>query len=81
MFQVLSGDSWASAVARSIFAGKNNTEIDVAIFFVSFFLIGVCARARDVCVCLCSKLLCELLLDWCVFAGARVMRVCVCVCV
>jgi hypothetical protein len=37
--QVLSGDSWASGVARSIFE-PNQTEADVALFFVSFILIG-----------------------------------------
>ena len=37
--QVLSGDSWASGVARSIFE-PNQTDADVALFFVSFILIG-----------------------------------------
>lgn len=37
--QVLSGDSWASGVARSIFE-PNQTDADVALFFVSFVLIG-----------------------------------------
>lgn len=38
MFQVLSGDSWASGVARSIFVDE--TEADVALFFVSYILIA-----------------------------------------
>ena len=39
MWQVLSGDSWASAVARSIFA-PDRTDADVAFFFVSYILIA-----------------------------------------
>ena len=39
LFQVLSGDSWASAVARSIFQGRE-TEPDVAFFFTTFLLIN-----------------------------------------
>ena len=38
-WQVLSGDSWASAVARSIFA-PDRTDADVAFFFVSYILIA-----------------------------------------
>lgn len=48
MFQVLSGDSWASGVARSIFATKTRgrdgsdpaTDPLVALFFVSYILIA-----------------------------------------
>ena len=45
MFQVLSGDSWASSVARSMFLKRNppemgTTQADIAIFFVSYVLIA-----------------------------------------
>ena len=39
MFQVLTGDSWASGVARGTFLGQE-TEPDVAFFFVSYILVG-----------------------------------------
>jgi hypothetical protein len=37
--KVLSGDSWASGVARSLFE-EGRTEPDVAFFFVSYILIA-----------------------------------------
>ena len=44
MFQVLSGDSWASAVSRGLFdvegGGPGATEHAVAFFFISYVLIN-----------------------------------------
>ena len=40
MFQVLMGDSWASGVARGLFRDPNETEPDVALFFVTYILIA-----------------------------------------
>ena len=41
---MLSGDSWASGISRSLFAltggGSGKTETDVAFFFVSYLLIN-----------------------------------------
>jgi hypothetical protein len=42
--QVVSGDSWVSAVSRDIFAaaeeGESDFESKVALFFTSYYLIG-----------------------------------------
>ncbi|EKX43249.1 hypothetical protein GUITHDRAFT_110665 [Guillardia theta CCMP2712] len=42
MFQVITGDSWASAVTRSLFEPDPNGRINygIAFFFVSFVLLG-----------------------------------------
>ena len=40
MIQVVSGDSWASAVSRSIFEHKGEMDSEVAAFFTSYFLIA-----------------------------------------
>jgi len=39
MFQVLSGDSWASGVSRGLFE-EGKTDPQIAFFFISFFLIN-----------------------------------------
>ena len=42
MFQVLTGDSWSSVVARplsAVMAGYPNVHTDVALFFVSYILV------------------------------------------
>jgi voltage-gated sodium channel len=44
MFQILSGDSWASGISRSLFSvdggGTGSTDPNVALFFVSYLLIN-----------------------------------------
>ena len=40
MFQVLTGDSWSSAVARSLFSVEGKTESMIALFFISYILIA-----------------------------------------
>ena len=40
MVQVVSGDSWASAVARKIFYNEQEMETDVAVFFTTYFFIA-----------------------------------------
>eukprot|EP00277_Geminigera_cryophila_P032729 CAMPEP_0173126910 /NCGR_PEP_ID=MMETSP1102-20130122/57457_1 /TAXON_ID=49646 /ORGANISM="Geminigera sp., Strain Caron Lab Isolate" /LENGTH=740 /DNA_ID=CAMNT_0014036387 /DNA_START=163 /DNA_END=2382 /DNA_ORIENTATION=+ len=40
MFQVVTGDSWASSISRSMFQAEGEVSTDVAVFFVSYIFIG-----------------------------------------
>ena len=40
MFQVVTGDSWASAVTRTLFKEDGAVDVAVALFFVSYVIIA-----------------------------------------
>ena len=47
-WQVVSGDSWSSAITRSFFeengTGVPQTDSSVAFFFLSYIILGTCVR-------------------------------------
>ena len=57
--KVLTGDSWASGVARSLFE-EGRTEPDVAFFFVSYILLAAVMLMNVVVAVLLGKLLLEI---------------------
>ena len=57
--QVLTGDSWASGVARSLFK-EGRTEPDVAFFFVSYILLAAVMLMNVVVAVLLGKLFSEI---------------------
>ena len=40
MFQVMTGDSWASSVSRSMFDDEGKTDHAVALFFVTYLFLA-----------------------------------------